>query len=278
MTKIRVICPSCRNDGNIEILEKDVMKSDRGIITVNVPENSICSHSFIVYVDKNLDVRDYFIADFTIELPKITTLKKFEVKKIPTKEEINIDLIKLNLPAMLITYVIKSIFSKKDFLILLEEQFLYEHIQNFLNYITQDTFEINISLANRVNFKREKEKYKKYIIYKGNNIVKDKRNILSHAKIKIEKRIVQKFFVESENSTSLIILKNEIQKIYDISNTTAEFIKNYREGKLQSKHVISYLNEAYNVKIPQHYLNYLLGIVKNYFGVQVPKRLMLTFF
>lgn len=276
MTKIRVICPSCGNDGNIEILEKDVMKSDRGIITVNVPENSICSHSFIVYVDKNLDVRDYFIADFTIELPKITTLKKFEVKKVPTNVPTN--LIKLNLPALLVTYVIKSIFSKKDFLILLEEQFLYEHIRNFLNYITQDTFEINISLANRVNFKKDKELYKNHIICTGNKIVKDKRNILSPAKTKIEKRIVQKFFVEREDTTSLIILKNEIQKIYDISNTTAEFIKNHKEGKLQPKHVISYLNEAYNVKIPQHYLNYLLGIVKNYFGVQVPKRLMLTFF
>ena len=60
--------------------------------------------------------------------------KKIETK-IPGSEIIDLDLIKINMPAMLITYIIKSILFKKKIIILSEESFLYNHIINFFNYI-----------------------------------------------------------------------------------------------------------------------------------------------
>ena len=59
----------------------------RGLLAVNIPQNVICSHSFIVYIDKNLVIRDYFIADYQlqIEIPILDTLGEQKDVIVPEK-------------------------------------------------------------------------------------------------------------------------------------------------------------------------------------------------
>ncbi len=64
MSKMQIICPSCAKNGYIEVSEKDIKGTSRGVLAVNIAENILCSHTFIVYVDKNLMIRDYFLVDF----------------------------------------------------------------------------------------------------------------------------------------------------------------------------------------------------------------------
>jgi len=70
-----------------------------------------CSHSFVAYIDKNFNARDYFTADFQIEIPEITPTEKIQASKIPTKEVLDIDLIRINISSMLLMYILKSIFT-----------------------------------------------------------------------------------------------------------------------------------------------------------------------
>ena len=70
MAKAEIRCPTCDNVGKLEIAEDSIKNVSRGLLAVNVAPHIICEHSFIVYIDKNLQVRDYFVADFHIELPK----------------------------------------------------------------------------------------------------------------------------------------------------------------------------------------------------------------
>ena len=94
----------------------------------------------------------------------------------------------------------------------------------------------------------------------------------------IEKFIVNKFIVEPDLNTSLIILKNEFNKLYELSNAIGDFIHEHSGEKMKSIGLINYLNQKYNVKIPQNYLNYLLEIVRYYFKIEIPKHLKVSFF
>ena len=86
MVKVEIRCPSCAKIGKIEIKESILNQSVRGITAVNISERLICEHSFIAYIDKNLDVRDCFIADFQIELPQLKSDQKIEKVDVPDSD------------------------------------------------------------------------------------------------------------------------------------------------------------------------------------------------
>ncbi|MFX1394960.1 MAG: hypothetical protein ACFFAH_15510, partial [Promethearchaeota archaeon] len=64
MNKVQINCPICSKTGSIEISHNILKDSLRGLLAINIAKDIICSHSFIAYIDKNLNVRDYFVADF----------------------------------------------------------------------------------------------------------------------------------------------------------------------------------------------------------------------
>ncbi|MFX0073718.1 MAG: hypothetical protein ACFFAO_21780, partial [Candidatus Hermodarchaeota archaeon] len=71
MITIEIVCPICKNKGRIELSKNSLKDFSRGILAIDIKENSICKDSFIAYIDKDLKVRDYFIVDFQVELPEI---------------------------------------------------------------------------------------------------------------------------------------------------------------------------------------------------------------
>ena len=97
MRKLEVRCPSCSNRGYIEISEEEVEKATRGVYAVNISEGITCEHSFVAYIDKNLSVRDTFIADFQLELPEITPPQFKEPETSSQLESIDVGLIKRHL-------------------------------------------------------------------------------------------------------------------------------------------------------------------------------------
>ncbi|MHA1294610.1 MAG: hypothetical protein ACTSQJ_18370, partial [Promethearchaeota archaeon] len=236
MVKLKIHCPSCNKKGIIEVSEDLVKNIERGLIAVNVAENIVCEHSFIAYVDKNLVVRDYFIADFQIELPEVTTSPKNDIKKVPTAEIINIELIRIVLPASLIANIIASIFLKKKIVLISYQTSLYNHYLNFFKYLNEGAFDVDFTIISEDEYKRNKKKFNEYknlIIFKGNNIIKNVGIPLDSKKLKVEKRIVKKFFDESVLPSSLIILKNEIQKAYLLSQSIVDFLEKIKDKKMQ---------------------------------------------
>jgi hypothetical protein len=78
MVKVNVSCPVCKNWDKIEISDNAIKNVEKGVLAVNITPGMICEHSFIAYVDKNLSVRDCFIADFKIEAPEISETQNAE--------------------------------------------------------------------------------------------------------------------------------------------------------------------------------------------------------
>ena len=264
-------CPSCGKTGKVEVSQEAIKNVMRGLLAINISSEIICTHSFITYVDRNLQVRDYFVADFHVEIPEIAASKKLKDAIIPGKEIFDIVLIKLNLPATLITYIIKSIFSNQKIVIISNDNFLYNHILNFFKYITHDTFDSNISITTEEDYKKNKKLYKDSMVFHGTYILKNHQKIIFTRKLWVEKEIVSKFMSESELRYSYIVLKNEIQKAFELSEAIFNILQESKKEEIPNiLKITSKLEEIYEIKISTHYINFLIEIVKNYFGISVP--------
>ena len=271
MAKLEVRCPICAKWDNIEIRDDATKNVKKGLLAVNIAPGMICEHSFIAYVDKNLIVRDCFIADFKIEAPEVVISQKEENEALLETEPIDFDLIRLKIPENLMILIFKAIFLGKKIVVLSEDQFLYNHIINFFRFAMQDLFDFNLLIMSEGSYKKAKDEYDDYIVFKKSNIIHDKSKIIDYKKLNVEKSITRKFLAEYELTAGFIILKNEIQKAYEFSKGLAEFLSNTENEITTSKILIDRINEKQNERIKKDYLTFLLDIVKNYFKVEIPK-------
>lgn len=270
MKKIEIRCPSCPGIGFIEVSEVEVEKAKRGVFAVNVSEGIICEHSFVAYIDKNFIVRDTFITDFQLELPDIIPKKSIELKDSVQLDSINVSLIKLNLSASLIAYIIRAILHKRKIVLIFDQLFMFDDVRVFFDYITRNSFETELIVISEEQY--NSESYNDYIVFNRKNIIKDDDGIINVKKLGIERALVQKFFEEYEPIPSLIYLQNGLLKAYQLSETIVDLVKGLKKKeKVYSKKIIEDLSKIHNVKIQLKYLDFLFEIVENYFKVEVPK-------
>ena len=271
MARVEIRCPICSKWKYIEIVDDATKNVAKGLLAINIAAGMICEHSFIVYIDKNFAVRDCLVADFKIELPKSAPTEETEENIFPEIDAIKSDLIKLNIPELLMVYVIKAILYGRKVVIILDQEFLYNHIKNFFRYVFDKSFEFDIDIILEEEYEKHKEKYKKFLVFKKLKVIRDKDKIMEPKKLEIEKTIVHKFFSEYDLMAGLTILRNELNKIYELSKDIAELIEEQKGKPITSKKLINHISETYGEKIQMPYLNYLIDIVRYYFKVEVPK-------
>lgn len=271
MAKIEVHCPVCSNWEKIDISENVTENAKKGLVAINITAGMICEHSFICYVDKNLSVRDCLIADFKIEAPNTSDILEVGDTTQQEIESIKFDLIKLNIPEVVMASIFRAIFLGKNVLLISEDQFLVSHIISFFNYAKKDIFETKIVSISKLDFKNDNKRFGDYIVFEKMDIIQDKNKIINPKKLTVEKSIVRKFLEEFELVTGLIILRNEIQKAKTYSTTIKAFLKNSKNKNWTSKILIDHIAEIHNEKIQVSYLTFLLDIVQHYFNVEVPK-------
>ncbi|MFW9818198.1 MAG: hypothetical protein ACFFE5_01210 [Candidatus Thorarchaeota archaeon] len=271
MARIEVRCPICSKWNHIDISDDATKNVEKGLLAINITTGMICEHSFIAYVDKNLSVRDCLVADFEIELSEGEEGQKFEEEITPETETIKFDLIKLNMPSILMAYIFRNIFLGKKTLILLDQEFLYNHILNFFKYIIQNTFDFELKIMSELDFINNKDEFEDYIIFRSHKIIRDMEKIIDPKELEIEKSIVRKFFNEYDLTAGLVILRNEINKAYEYSNSILRYIEDHKEQILTSKILINHISEKFDEKISLPYLTFLIDIVHHYFKVDVPK-------
>ena len=271
MTQVEIRCPSCEKRGNFEIPDDSMKGVARGLLAVSIPSLTLCEHTFIAYVDRSFEIRDYFMADFKVELPqtKLSHEEKMKAERVPSRDIMDVDLIKLNLHPMLISHVLKSIFSKKKVAIISDLEFLNKHIKNFVSYITKDSFDADISIITIEEYKSKKKQYKDVMVLSREVIIRNVDKTIDPKKLKVEKQIVHNFISEPELGYSYIGLKNDIQKAFEICKEIMGLIKDYRESagkeKVGKKRLINLMEEKTSIKLSIPYMEFLLDIIKNYF-------------
>jgi hypothetical protein len=271
MAKIEVRCPVCSKWDHIEISDDATENITKGLLAVNIATGMICEHNFIAYVDKNLIVRDCLIADFKIEAPETSTTEGIDNTIPPKIQSINYDLIKLNIPELLMASVFKAIFMGKGVILISDDNFLADNILYFFKYAMQNLFKNEIIALSKNDYKSNPKIYENYIIFEKRKIIQDADKIINPKKLGIEIGFAKKFLGEYDLVTGLIILRNEIQKSFEFSKTLADFISNSDKKAWTSKILIDHINEIHSERIQMNYLTFLYDIVKYYFKVDVPK-------
>jgi len=294
LTTVQIICPSCKKTGYIEISDDLIKSTSRGLLAVNVTSNYVCQHSFIAYIDKNFAVRDYFIADFQIEIPDFPEEKKIKDISLPDKAILNLDLIKLNMTLTLLSNILRAIFYKNKIVLISHQPFLNTHIKNFFNYIIKNTFDFELFIISEEEYKKEKKSFKDCLVLEGNKVIKDPYKIIEEKKAKVERQIVNQFLNEFDLGYSYITLINEINKAYtyskaivDFANTQSQEEEKESESSIiasildevvsQDKYIntviTDYLYNEFKIKIDKVYLSFLFDIVINYFDVNLKNKI-----
>ena len=273
MEKIEVICPTCSKRGVIYTKRELIDENPRGIIAINVYPKQICPHALVAYVDKNLELRDCLAVDFQVEIPHMETDVMKEVK-IPEADEIDLDLIKINFNALPLAVAIHGCIFNQKVLILVDKEFLHDHLLNFFNYLFKDNFDIDISIKISKTYESDKKKFKDFLVMDSQKIIRTKDKHVKDKEFRIERIIVLKFLAENESKPSIIILKNEIQKLYmlakELSKEIIDLTQNPERSRIESKDIIGHLSEICNVKFTLPYLKFLMELVELYFEVTVP--------
>jgi hypothetical protein len=214
-----------------------------------------------------------FSLDFQILLPEIEIKGIEEESEIPDTSLIDIDLIKLQLRPLTLAYILKCCFLGKEILLFVDKEDLNNHLINFFKFIFENSFETNVHVEKSEIYEMDKKKYKDFIVLDEKEVIKDKYKILDSDKIRIEQKIIQKFFAEITPKPGLIALKKEIKKAFDFaqefSTKVTELIKR-EEKKPALKVIIHELTHISNVKISMPYLRFLQEISEHYFDIKIP--------
>ncbi len=269
MVNLEVRCPSCSKRGKIEVSEERVRNTTRGLYAVNVSENIVCDHSFVVYVDKNLSVRDSFMADFQIDLP--TPVSKQEIDKdiSSLSESIDVALLRMNFTASMFAYFLKAIIRKKKIIIISDKDFLHEHLSNFITYICSESFDVKHEIMHLNDY--DNKQHGNHVVFQGNEVMKDDDKIFASKQIKVERTIIQTFLNESDPIAGMVLLKNELKRIYQLSETIVDMVKNLKKDeKVYSKNVIKDIENIHGTRLQVPYLDYLFEVVAYYFEVEIP--------
>lgn len=274
--KIQVHCPKCQKVGNISVDVSNLGNIERGLLAIEVPSNLICEHFFIAYIDKNGDVRNYCVADFELNIDK-RVKKKAEFDD--RLEKLDLFLIKINIYPSVLTYIIKAILLGKEVLIITDDALLDDHIRHFFEYITKDSFELKLTIVNSEKSKNFNTLSDYDIIFQGNRIIKQEKSEFILENLEIEENIIQKFLKEEDLTTGLLLLKNELTKLFEVSKFYKNLFENTKQDpkKINPKKIVKKLQKKYNISLTTKYLDLVYSILSDYFKIKVSKEIKNVF-
>lgn len=269
---ILIACPICKKQKRIPISSQIFENIKNPLATLRLEKNMVCEHEFIVYIDRNLNVRGELASDFIIS-PVIQT-EKTKPEKIEL-EKIEPDIIKFNLYQSTLCYLLGGLLSGGKMVYLIEEEneFLKPSFNNFIKYLFSNSFEIKdrCCIETIKNYKSEKKKFKDFIILKNVEIIQDKKKVIKSLDLRVERGMTKNFFENMSHLESMIYLHKEIQTAFILTNSVLELFKNDKEIKdINMNKIIEYLEKSHDIKVDIKYGEFLIHIVKDFYQKKIP--------
>ncbi len=264
-SNVYIQCPICHKSGNVKVPVALVKSKKAGLSTITV-ERKICDHTFLIYVDKNFNMRESEKIEYFLS-PEI-------VDEIDTSKEVNFDQndiekIKLNTYPLMLSYLLKGFFNAQRIGMILsdEKSYLSNLIKDFLTYLFEGTFDINFELYNYEEYYSKQKRENLDIVIQNIDILKDKNKIITDADFAIERGLIQKFYDGDVKLETIKTLKLNIENAYILSKYLKKIIK--KKKYLNIDKIIKYLKKEYNININVRYAEFLISIVKNYYHIEV---------
>lgn len=266
-SEVEIICPVCRTKKSINIPARVIDKSKQ-LTSILIPIGRICDHAFIPFVDKQFKVRGYQKLD--------ALLDDIESKPEPiielTPDDVDVIGIKMNLKPEMIMYTLRGVFFKQKVLVLIDKnlEYLKDNLSNYFEYIFQKSFDTNILIQSKGEYKRNKRFYSDYLILEGKYIIGKAKNSIKREELKIENELIITFFREGDSILGLKNLRDKLREIHALSYKLFEFYnKQNRDQPLQIKKTMRYLEDTHFTRIRKDYFLLLIDVVRNYFNTNI---------
>jgi len=265
MATVLIQCPICHKSGQIEVSKKEIESSPTGLTTIEINEK-ICEHRFLIYVDKNFQMRESEKIDFVIS-PEIVFETPLRKEKSFDTDEMH--LIKLYLYPLTLSYILKSLFYNQKIGIVINDNksFLKRIYESFINYIFEDSFSVNYQIIPYSEYLLSKNTLDFPIILSDIDILRDQNNFLTGADLAVERGFVKKFYSEKYGLETLNALKMEIKNAFILANSIKELI--LVKKKLNIHKIINFLKKKFNIKVDVRYAEFLLDILKYYYHIKL---------
>ncbi|MBD3212309.1 MAG: hypothetical protein GF311_06850 [Candidatus Lokiarchaeota archaeon] len=180
-------------------------------------------------------------------------------------DKMNLDSLLSEISAVELASILNGVFSKQNVLLLNDSELISENLHKIFDFIFKDTFISNISILNHLEYIRYKWNYDNYEIVDYDEIFDGDKKKKYLKNMKIESAMIKKFLSEEYSKSGLIILRSEIIKAFELSNSIIKILQNHTEvQELTKKDLSESLSEKYGIEIQSEYLDFLLEIVKNY--------------
>jgi predicted transcriptional regulator len=210
--------------------------------------------------------------DVQILLPEME-IEGINDTALPEKDIVDVDLIKTYIEPISFAYIIYGVILKKKILFLLDNSFLKNHLRNLIEFTFKDSFDYNILVESFENYIKNKESYEEALILGEKKVIKHiQTKTFREKELRIEQDIVKKFMGKPQRSSSLICLKEEIQKAYILAKELVKKISKKEKGedqKFDVKQLFRDLEEKHDITLALPYIYFLMEIVESYFEKEV---------
>lgn len=264
---VEIICPICRTR-NIINIPKRVIDESKQLTSIFIPIGRICDHAFIPFIDKQFKVRGYQKLDALLDDIESKTEAFDELKP----EIIDVIEIKMNIKPEMVIYAIHGCIFKQKMVLITENKlnYLKETIFDFFDYIFQKSFEIDILIQTKDEFKKNRKSYDSYLKLAGKDIVGKTKNVVNIDGLKIEENLVRDFYMEGDSISGLRKLRDKLRQTYALTFKLIEFYKKHGiEKPLNVKRAIRYLEDTHFLKIKKSHFQLLVDVAINYFGTNI---------
>ncbi|MHA2399038.1 MAG: hypothetical protein ACXADU_09135 [Promethearchaeota archaeon] len=201
--------------------------------------------------------------------------KYFDLFSLPLAgkpEEESILKLKNNIKQEILIYIIHACLFRKRVLVSIKKEFngLIPELNNFINYIFQQSFTGDILIKSKSQYKKNKQLFEGYVVMGEKAIVNETRRLINSNQLKYERELIRTFY-NDDSKSCILDLKERLEGIYMLSRHIYNFYERNNNGKIFTpRSVVKHLEESLLVKkIRKQYLYFLTDIIRVYYGLSI---------
>ena len=126
--KIHVVCPVCNSDDYIFIPSLAIAGTGKGLTSIFCPVDTICEHSFQIFVDNNGIVRGYETSDYELTFAPIEEPIQ---EKLEVGDRGIIQIIKTIFGEEIFFKSLRSAFNNNEIYCITEQEYLHDNLRPF---------------------------------------------------------------------------------------------------------------------------------------------------
>ncbi|MHA2048731.1 MAG: hypothetical protein ACW986_03875 [Promethearchaeota archaeon] len=188
-------------------------------------------------------------------------------------EEETILKLKKNIKQEILIYIIHACLFRKSILVSIKKESsgLIPELNNFFEYIFQQSFTGDILIKSKSQYKKHRQLYEGYVVMSEKKIVNETRRLINSNQLRFERELVRIFYNNDDGNSCILDLKERLEGIYILTRHIYNFYERNNNDKIFTpRSVIKHLEESLLVKkIRKQYLYFLTDIIRVYYGLSI---------